>query len=187
MIIKKLVFGFGVNDSNKSTKVSCCPYYKRWYGMIKRCYSKIHHKTHPTYKDCTVCDEWLIFSNFKNWMVKQDWKGKHLDKDIAITGNKKYSPESCLFIEQEINKLLTDCRSLRGEHPKGVYFDKVKNKFIARCRINKKQKHLGYFSTPKEASEAYKDFKSKLITNVAHQQKEPLKGYLMRISTEFKP
>jgi hypothetical protein len=39
--------------------------------------------------------------------------------------------------------------------PTGVSFDKRKNKYQARIRINKVQKHLGLFINPEEASEAY--------------------------------
>lgn len=29
-----------------------------------------------------MADEWNTFSNFKNWMEKQNWEDKQLDKDI---------------------------------------------------------------------------------------------------------
>lgn len=39
---------------------------------------------------------------------------------------------------------------------KGVGFCRVKNKWRSRIMINKKEKFIGYFDTPKEAYEAYK-------------------------------
>jgi len=38
----------------------------------------------------------------------------------------------------------------------GVYLDKKTKKWYAQIYVNKKNKHLGYFSTEEEASEAYK-------------------------------
>ena len=41
---------------------------------------------------------------------------------------------------------------------KGVYFDKNKSKYHARCQINKKGHSLGYFETAELANEAYCNF-----------------------------
>ena len=38
---------------------------------------------------------------------------------------------------------------------KGYYFDKRRNKYQAKIRINSKLKYLGYHDTPEEAREAY--------------------------------
>ena len=91
-----------------------CPYYMKWHGMLQRCHSVayIKKKKNPTYKDCWACDEWLLFSNFKAWMRAQEWEGKHIDKDLLITGNKKkYSPETSYFnfnltIKQALTSIL---------------------------------------------------------------------------------
>lgn len=63
---RSLVCGFGINDANYNIEVIInnkkirCPYYKRWRNMLERCYSAKHHAKYPTYKNCTVCDEWLL-------------------------------------------------------------------------------------------------------------------------------
>ncbi len=104
------VCGIGINDADYKVlprvngKQLICPYYQRWVSMIKRCYSEKTQERQPTYKGCTVCDEWLTFSNFKVWMEKQDWRGKQLDKDVIMSGNKVYSPDYCSFITQKENK-----------------------------------------------------------------------------------
>ncbi len=118
-------------------------------------------------------------------MEGQDWLGKDLDKDIVKTGNKIYSPETCIFVSHEINSLLTNCSAARGKWPQGVYLNKMANKFQVNCRVNGKIKYLGIFLTPEEASEAYKQFKSNLIRSIAEKQEQPLKGYLIRISKEI--
>lgn len=178
---RKLVYGVGVNDSEHTTsyKDAECPYYSRWVSMIARCYSDKYLKRYPTYRDCSVCEEWLIFSNFKEWMVKQDWQGKHLDKDLISTGNKVYSPETCLFISNEINGLLNTQQRRRGKLPQGVHFDKARNKFKAQCSVSGKVKALGRFESVKDAQLVYNEFKFNLINDLAKNESEPLKGYLI--------
>ena len=177
---RKLVFGVGVNDvdyitqpvDHKTGKRLICPFYRRWRDMIRRCYSSQYHETRPTYKDCYVSEEWKYFNNFKAWMKKQDWVGMELDKDILVPGNKIYSPEYCLFIPQELNSLLTDSGSTRGNFPIGACFHKSEGKFHARCSVDGKNKYLGSFTTPEAASLAYRQFKSNLIIKTADQYPE---------------
>ena len=71
----KLVCGKGINDAtyevtknkraNGKTKTYWrCKFYDTWRSMITRCY---HPKAITTaYNDCSVCEEWLTFSNFKS-------------------------------------------------------------------------------------------------------------------------
>ena len=150
---RKLSYGVGINDADYITcrkikgKWLRCPFYQRWRNMLERCYSTKFHNHHPTYKDCSVCEEWLTFSNFKAWMIKQDWKNKHLDKDLLIRGNKTYSTSACLFIPPQINTFLTNCETPISEHPKGVYLDKRRGKFQANCKTITGRKFLGYFDS----------------------------------------
>jgi len=182
---RKLVYGAGVNDADYivmsiiNGKQNGCPYYRKWQAMLQRCYSDKYHAKHPTYKGCTVCDEWLTFSNFKRWMMKRDWKNKNLDKDLLSQGNKIYTSELCLFVSSKINTLLTDKKSNRGDYPIGVSLGKTKKRYESRCNVDGKCINLGYFDTTKEAHEAYKNFKYKLISEVALQQTEPLKSALL--------
>jgi len=188
---RKNLYGIGVNDADYIVnqvvcgKIVTCPFYKRWKNMMERCYSKSMHIRKPSCKGSSVCDEWLTFSNFKRWMINQDWQGKHLDKDIVKTGNKIYSPRTCIFVTQEINKLLIYSPSCTGKYPQGVTLSKDGIKLQAGCRVNGIRKGLGLFDNPESASKAYKKFKSKLILSVAEKQDQPLKGYLIRIAGEF--
>lgn len=162
-----LVLGVGINDADYVVKPIvdgvrvCCPFYSRWGSMLNRCYSSSFHKLKPTYKDCSVCDEWLVFSNFKSWMEKQDWEGKHLDKDILVSGNKIYHPDYCSFVTQETNKFILDGKSVRGDLPIGVCFDKKAGKYKASCGAFKSgsKNFAGYFNTPEEAHEAWRNKK----------------------------
>ena len=182
MIKKKLIYGVGINDAEYVTERTVhgarykCPFYSAWHGMLNRCYNVSYQKTSPSYKGCTVCNEWLTFSVFKVWMIDQEWKGKQLDKDLLVTGNKIYSPESCLFVTQEINKLLTG-NNRNSDLPTGV--KRNGDKYEARCSKNKKRIYLGVFKTAGLAFDAYKKFKYTLISEVAEKQAEPLKTALL--------
>lgn len=185
LLLRKPIYGVGINDSkyivNHSVcgKMYRCEFYRAWVSMITRCYSEKYLKRMPAYIGCSVCREWHIFSNFKKWMKTQDWRGKALDKDLLIPGNKIYSPSTCLFVTQEINNLLNDRMARRGKWPQGVSYDKVNNKYVAQCSDNGTHKKLGRYKTPGEASLVYKKFKSNLVFNIALDQSEPLKSALI--------
>lgn len=182
---RKNVYGVGVNDcdyfvlQSREGKTTKCPYYSRWQEMLKRAYCKKYQAKKPTYKGCSVCEQWLSFSNFKEWMKLQDWKGKHLDKDILSYGNKVYGPDNCIFVSKEINALLTTSKAARGKAPIGVSYHKRIKKYGASCGKNGKQIHIGYFDTIKQASEARNRFKYDHVVSVAINQKEPLRGALL--------
>jgi len=95
--------------------------YGIWYKMLTRCYSSNHHKKNPTYKDCTVCDEWLNFQVFAEWFDNNYIKGYQLDKDIKIKGNKVYSPSTCLFVTSEDNNIEAQAKSYKFISPSGGY------------------------------------------------------------------
>jgi hypothetical protein len=164
---KTLVYNKGVNDADYllvkykqgSKKIEwICPYYKVWKPLIQRCYSDKYQKDHPTYKDCTVCEEWLTFSNFKDWMEQQDWQDKELDKDLA-GDSKTYSPETCKFISRELNLFLTDVKRKENGLPTGVHIKKGKTSKIYAAQCNNPQHkrtcHIGYFESPNKAEIAY--------------------------------
>jgi hypothetical protein len=180
---RSLVQGVATNDANYKTrktiggKVFFCPYYSRWKGMIDRCYSSSKNKKYSSYRDCSVCDDWLLFSTFKSWMKNQDWKGKCLDKDILTQGNKRYCPEMCLFITEQVNKMLLDSKPRRGGLKVGVSI--CKGRFLAGCRNNGKRVYLGCHSSEDKAHEAYKKCKYEIIRLVAIEQDEPLRSALL--------
>ena len=80
--------------------------YKCWASMMNRCYSDKYHKIKPTYKNCSVCNEWKNFQNFAEWYIENyptDGKKYELDKDVKFPGNKIYSPEKCKFVTKSEN------------------------------------------------------------------------------------
>ena len=148
--------------------------YDTWQSMLQRCYDNKYHEKYPTYINCEVCDEWLNYQNFGTWYEGNYYEVKDevmcLDKDILDKGNKIYSPENCVFVPENINKLFIKCDRSRGEYPLGVIYHKHAKKFMAQYNIydletNKsKHKHLGYYDTPEQAFQTYKQFKEKNIT-----------------------
>lgn len=179
---RKLVHGVGFNDSEKRVlkivdgKTIICPYYAKWQNMLKRCYKREHNKD-KSYEDATVCEEWLLFSNFKKWMISQNWKGKHLDKDLLKQGNKVYSPENCIFVSCKINNLI---KRKKGKYSKGVSYNKKTKKFESYCSDGGKLVRIGCFDSESDAYESYKLFKTKVIKDIANKQQEPLKSALLR-------
>ena len=191
MKVKKLVCGVGLNNADyavqkfkqlgyvdgkkKMKKVWTCLYYQTWVDMLKRCYSAKHQEKRPTYIGCTVSEDWLTFSNFKNWMEGQDFEGMRLDKDILFEGNKVYSAETCVFVTQTVNSFTTDSGATRGVWLIGVNWHKKTGKFRAQCSnpFTKKNEHLGYFTTEIEAHEAWLKRKIKLAHELAEVQTDP--------------
>ena len=175
--MSKLVYGAGFNDKTRPVKVGGkeVKEYCLWTGILERCYNEKCQNKQPTYKGCSVSNNFLHYSFFYDWCQEQigfgkvDEKGRSwcLDKDILFTGNKLYGEDTCVFVPQEINKFFTDRGATRGEHPVGVYFNKREAKFKAQCSVNGKQQHLGYFKTPEEAFTAYKPFKESLCKQLA--------------------
>lgn len=164
----KLIFGKGINDSVeqvswfKNGKTKWCPFYDKWREMIRRCYHTPFHEKHPTYIGCTVCEEWLTFSNFKAWMETQDWENKSLDKDL-LSNTKVYSPETCVFISSQINNFLTLTNNRRGDYPLGVGVSPNGEKYRAMISA----KYLGTFETILEAHQAWQ--RAKLSKAIEHQ------------------
>jgi len=190
MAAKKLVYGVGINDADyvveqkrtiiingvkKEKLVWYCPYYRTWKSILERCFSIKFQERRPTYKGCSVSEEWLTFTNFKGWMERQDFEGKQLDKDLLVEGNKVYSKDTCVFVTQVVNSFTNDCRAVRGQWLIGVYWNKRDSKFQAQCRnpFTKKLENLGYFTSEQEAHKAWLKRKLELAYELAAIQTEP--------------
>lgn len=175
----KLVYDVGVNDSDYPVNPSVngvrvlCPYYSVWHSVLERCFSSVFLIKRPTYAECTVCKEWLVFSNFKAWMETQNWVGKHLDKDLLVIGNKHYSPETCVFVDPIVNTFLLDCKASRGKYMVGVCWSERDGKFSSRCRNGKRSVSLGNHHSELEAHLAWREHKHKVACELADKQSDP--------------
>ena len=152
--------------------------YELWTNMLERCYSDTYKKKYPTYEGCEVSDKFKSYEYFYEWCNKQIGfgnQGWHLDKDLLIKGNKVYSENSCVFIPQEINKILIKSTASRGEHLIGVNWHKTKKAFVARVSKNKGgSEWLGYFNTEIEAFNAYKKAKESFVKEQANKWKDKI-------------
>lgn len=139
MKTNKLVYGHGTNDLNEPVyrNGSILKFYHAWTDMLRRCYSEKCQDNRPTYRGCSVCSEWLVLSNFKEWYNINYHEGWQLDKDILIKGNKVYRPEACRFVPQYVNGLLVGTTKVGRSNglPVGVQIDKRSraNPYYAQC------------------------------------------------------
>lgn len=189
LLNRKPICGIGINDADYVTQPSgkpICPYYAVWAEMIRRCYSDKYHQRKPTYIGCSVCEEWQTFTNFKSWMQQQEWEGKQLDKDLLFPNNKVYSPETCIFVDNRLNMLLTHQKSNK-DLPVGVSYDSSRDLYRAICQDkNSKYVQIGRFKTVKEAHEAYRRFKVAVIQEYCEEIQdtkllEGLKQHIKRL------
>ena len=174
------VYGIGVlGDEIAKVNGKHTKEYKRWKGMLQRCYGESCHKLQPTYKDCSVSENFKFFSYFKEWSNKQiganalDDKGNPfaLDKDILIKGNKQYGEDVCVFIPRELNNLVTNCSKSRGDSVIGVCYSKAHKKYLSKVRKYGKLIHLGHFDTEIEAFIVYKEAKESFVKEQANKWK----------------
>lgn len=148
--------------------------YNRWKNMIHRCYNvMLQETTYAAYKDCTVCEEWHNYSNFRAWfdshIYQCDGKQMDVDKDILFPGNKIYSPGTCCIVPQKINLLVAERKGLESKYPTGIY--QCNNGFRVDVRFGGKEKTIGTYDTVDEAVEIYKSVKEKYIHDVAEKYK----------------
>ncbi len=178
--------GVGKYNSRENGKKTKC--YDTWSQMMRRCYDNKYKERNPTYKDCTVSEEWYNFQTFAKWYSDNYYtvgdELMSLDKDILVKGNKIYSPETCMIVPQTINTLFIKCDKSRGQYPLGVFIKG--SRYEATSNINGKSIHLGYHDTPQEAFQAYKKFKENYIKQVADEYKEYIPQKLYEAMYNYK-
>ena len=169
--MKPIMCGVGYHGSED---VDCTSEsYLRWHDMLHRCYNDKFHERQPQYKECSVCEEWLNYSNFKLWYDKNKYGEAQLDldKDILFKENKIYDPAHVVFVPHEINTLFIARDKCRGNLPIGVHLDTSKNKYRAEVSFMGKGIKLGTFNNPEESFKRYKEYKEDLIQDMAEQYK----------------
>lgn len=155
--------GSGPHKSSTGAKLERS--YTVWSDMLLRCYDPATQEKCPTYKGCTVAEEWHNFQNFAEWYKDQYQDGAwQLDKDILNKGNRVYSPENCCLVPRDINALTLNRALHRGELPIGV--SPNRKRFKARLSMRGKCYTLGTFDTPEEAFAAYKAAKEAHIRDL---------------------
>lgn len=158
--------------------------YVYWKNILMRCYDESVKKKHQTYKECTVCEEWLLYDNFKKWCDENYYQIENermqVDKDILFKRNKHYSPKTCCFVPDRINSLIIKSDAIRGEYPIGVSYNKRSGLYSASMKKNNKNIWLGEYTTPEKAFNIYKIEKEKYIKEVADSYKEKIPDKLYK-------
>jgi len=145
----KLVYGVGSNDV--ASEVVDCPYYDCWKTMLRDCYY-----TTVSGAKGTVCDEWLSFYEFREWLTDNGAAGLlALSPDVmtpeADSGKAAhYSPQTARMVSRAIKNHL---RKYQRDKENGFssMIKKVKNRFIARVSSMGKTYYLGCVKTKAEA------------------------------------
>lgn len=115
---RKSVYGVACTGRAK-TNGSNKKLYDVWHQMISRCYNK-NDKRYFTYRNVTVCDDWLIFENFLNDAKSIDGFDDELfnsgelvlDKDMKqrFYTQKVYSKETCIWLNWKENCKIQDAQ-----------------------------------------------------------------------------
>jgi len=161
-VFMKLVCGVGINDAGYIVKPVIngkqvyCQSYDVWKDMLRRCYSDTRQERQPTYIGVTVCNDWHSFSSFNSWWLVNNVDGWQLDKDL-LTYSRIYSPETCIYVPQWLNKFTNNRLAARGRYPIGVSYHRRTGKYQSHCgHPFGKYEYLGLFSTPEEANAEWK-------------------------------
>lgn len=150
-----------------------------WQNILKRCDpSGSYQARNKSYAGVT--NEFESFNSFAGWCQSQFGYGSieggkrwHLDKDLLASGRRSYSPDTCVFIPQRMNSLISNAGNHRSNDlPVGVYscgarfFSRISNGYG-------KNLYLGMFNKASEASAAYREAKSLLLIEALEKSGHP--------------
>ena len=201
----KRVLGLGINDADYVTqtyevvggvrkKLWSCPYYMRWYDMLKRVTGRANPRgSNNSYEGVAISEEWKTFSKFKDWMEQQDWEDKHLDKDLLSEGVRIYSEDTCVFLGRNVNNFLIERGFDRGDCPIGVSRMNragLKKPYQSCISIRGDRVRLGYYTTPEEAHNAWQVAKYNYGVELMNEQtdvrvKEALRKILSSLKYQY--
>lgn len=171
---EKTVLNIGYVGNGKYNYIEDKYVYKSWSHMITRCYDTKYSDKFPTYVGCKVDEYFHNFQNFAEWYYNNIWihDGKsYLDKDILIKGNKTYSPNNCILVDNNINCMFTKNYAKRGKYPIGVSIDKRYGSIRAYIYTEDNKRSMKYCKSIDEAFMLYKNSKERYIKRVADNYK----------------
>lgn len=148
--------------------------YVTWSNMMTRGYCPVYKSKQPTYKDCTVCEDWHNFQNFAKWCNEQpnfSRDGFALDKDLMNPKNLMYSPYNCCILPREINS------EINLSQRKGITLRSSGNYMVRGTVLSGdkfKEKSLGSYKNYEEALEVYFGYKRGKILSLLKMYEEVL-------------
>lgn len=179
------VYGVGILGEKYPSKINYknTKEYIIWRSMLMRCFDEKYRKKQLAYEDVCCCEEWLFYENFYEWLHGQEnfdkWEDGEMfaiDKDILVKENRVYSPATCLLVPKNVNSLFIKQNRKRGELPIGVSYCKEKDYKQYRAYVSMRvlgkrfAKTIGYYDTPEKAFYAYKQYKEKIIKQLAQEE-----------------
>lgn len=145
--------------------------YRKWNSMKQRC------GTAKGYVGVTICDEWNNFENFYQWMLKKKSSceyvdGWEIDKDVLqpLVKHKVYSPNTCIFIPNNINCAIVGIDVYSHKPSNCLYWDKNRNKWQVKLKMYNKTIHLGRFEDKIDGFVAYINAKIKYMQELIDKE-----------------
>ena len=139
---------------NKTHGLRSNKFYQTWYGMLQRC-TDPKNKGYKDYgaRGITVCEEWLNVSNFVAWCEETypNLEGYTLDR---IDNDLGYNPENCRWADKTTQNINQRIQKNNTSGYVGVSWDKSKDKWVAKIKVNKIVIYIGSFLTKEEAVQA---------------------------------
>lgn len=165
--------------NNKHTSAYIC-----WSDLLGRIYGKIINIKEPTYKNCTISEEWLNFQNFADFYYKNclDFSFQ-IDKDIILKNNKHYSSETCCFVPNEINMLF---RSYEKENIYGEGIRLKTDRKIPKFTAQFRNIYLGKSENLETIQKIYFKAKEQYIHQLAEKYKKYLKSEIYTLLKNIK-
>lgn len=180
----KTKYGIGYFGQGIFTSVSKdLKKYTTWSAMFQRCYDNKYQEKQPTYKGCSVAEEWHNFQNFAKWYEENYVEGFHLDKDILVKGNKIYSPETCCFVPREINVFLQK-RHKNSDLPTGI--KRKVNRYQVVLTNQDGRINFGSYKTVVEATEKVLIEKEKYAKFLSNKYKKQITSKVYQILINYK-
>lgn len=145
--------------------------YQMWRSILNRVFEPNKSLKNKTYEKVSICDDWLYYPNFYEWVHKQPnyikWLNNSewcIDKDIfSDPNNKMYSPNTCCLVPRYINSIVQKWNKENGVNsdlPLGVIHN---GNGYSTISLSGKT----YFNSLEEAFNAYKEYKVKKIKDAA--------------------
>jgi hypothetical protein len=170
--------GYGKYSPNEDKKAL-----SSWKNMLVRCYNEKQLDKNLSYNNAIICEEWHNFQNYAEWFYENydesNMRGWVLSKGILAKNNKTYSPETCCFAPQELNKIIREEKVDRKEYPIGVY---KRGTYIS-CFNNKQ---IAGYETAEKAFENYKERKESYIKVLAEEWKPKIQDNLYQALLNYR-